>query len=30
MSGLELVGAVSFVALVLIIGGGLYLHRAKA
>ena len=30
MSGLELIGAISFVALVLIIGGGMYAHRAKA
>lgn len=30
MTGLELVGAVAFVALVLIIGAGLYTHRAKA
>jgi hypothetical protein len=30
MSGLEIVGAFSFVALVLAIGGGLYANRAKA
>lgn len=30
MTGLEIVGAVSFVALVLIIGSGLYAHRVKA
>jgi hypothetical protein len=30
MTGLEIVGACAFVALVLIIGTGLYTHRAKA
>jgi hypothetical protein len=30
MTGLEIVGAVSFVALILTIGGGLYANRAKA
>ena len=30
MTGLEITGAALFVALILIIGGGLYAHRAKA
>jgi hypothetical protein len=30
MTGLEIVGACAFVALVLIIGSGLYANRAKA
>jgi flagellin-like protein len=28
MSGLEIFGAVLFVAMILVIGGGLYAHRA--
>lgn len=30
MSGLEIVGAFAFVAMVVLIGSGLYAHRAKA
>jgi hypothetical protein len=30
MSGLEIIGAVAFVAMVIVIGSGLYAHRAKA
>jgi hypothetical protein len=28
MSGLEIFGAVLFVAMIMVIGGGLYAHRA--
>jgi len=28
MSGLEIIGAISFVMMVLVIGGGIYAHRA--